>query len=67
MLDAQDLLEHADRCKTLANMTRMPEVAQRLRKLAQSYTDQARGAKQRPAADAEALLVAEQTSLAPET
>jgi hypothetical protein len=65
MLDSQDLLEHADRCRSLANLTRMPEVADRLRKLAQRYADQARDSKLRRMPQTQPLIEAEQTALAP--
>jgi hypothetical protein len=65
MLDTKDLLEHAERCRTLADLSRMPQVSQRLRVLAQRYTDQARDIKRQRAA--EALLDNEKTTPAPES
>ena len=41
MLDTKDLLEQADRCRALADLSQMPTVSQRLRVLAQSYTERA--------------------------
>lgn len=38
MLDAKDLLEHAEQCRALADLSRMPSVSRRLRALAQRYT-----------------------------
>ena len=41
MLDTKDLLEQAERCRALADLSQMPPVSQRLRMLAQSYTERA--------------------------
>jgi hypothetical protein len=65
MLDTKDLLEHAERCRTLADLSRLPQVSQRLRVLAQRYTEQARDIKRQRAAAA--LLDNEKTTPAPET
>ena len=64
MLNTKDLLEYAERCRTLADLSRMPQVSQRLRVLAQRYTEQARDIKHQRAAAA--LLDDEKTTLAPE-
>src|SRR5450830_1361989 len=65
MLNTKDLLEYAERCRTLADLSRMPQVSQRLRVLAQRYTEQARDIKRQRAAAA--LLNNEKTTPAPET
>jgi hypothetical protein len=64
MLNTKDLLEYAERCETLADLSRLPQVSRRLRVLAQRYTEQARDIKRQGAA--EALLDNEKTTLAPE-
>src|SRR5450759_1408241 len=60
MLDTKDLLEYAERCRTLADLSRVPQVSQRLRVLAQSYTEQAQDIEHHRAA--EALLGNEKTT-----
>ena len=64
MLDTKDLLEHAERCRTLADLSQMSQVSQRLRVLAQRYTEQAQDIEHQRAA--EALLGNEKTTPAPE-
>ena len=41
MLDTKDLLEQGNLCRALADLSQMPSVSQRLRLLAQSYTERA--------------------------
>jgi hypothetical protein len=41
MLDTNDLLERAERCRALADLSRMPPVSRRLRALARRYIEQA--------------------------
>ena len=52
MLDTKDLLEHAERCRTLADLSQMSQVSQRLRVLAQRYTEQAQDIEHQRAAEA---------------
>ena len=52
MLNIKDLLEYAERCRTLADLSRLPQVSQRLRVLAQRYAEQARDIKRQRAAEA---------------
>ena len=40
MLDTTDLLEYAERCRALADVSRMPPVSRRLRALARRYIEQ---------------------------
>jgi ribosome-binding protein aMBF1 (putative translation factor) len=60
MLNIKDLLEYAERCRTLADLSRLPQVSQRLRVLAQRYAEQARDIKRQRAA--EAMLDNEKTN-----
>ena len=60
MLDTKDLLEHAERCRKLADLSQMSQVSQRLRVLAQRYTEQAQDIEHQRAA--EALLGNEKTT-----
>jgi hypothetical protein len=60
MLNIKDLLEYAERCRTLADLSRLPQVSQRLRVLAQRYAEQARDIKRQRAA--EAMLDNEKTT-----
>ena len=60
MLNTKDLLEYAERCRTLADLSRLPQVSQRLRVLAQRYAEQARDIKRQRAA--EAMLDNEKTT-----
>ena len=60
MLNIKDLLENAERCRTLADLSRLPQVSQRLRVLAQRYAEQARDIKRQRAA--EAMLDNEKTT-----
>src|SRR5450830_1741998 len=64
MLNTKDLLEYAERCRTLADLSRLPQVSQRLRVLAQRYAEQARDIKRQRAA--EAMLDNEKTTPARE-
>ena len=66
MLDSRELLEHAERCSSLAELTRMPEVASRLRVLAQRYREQAR-AQSRDIKEAPSIAPGDdETSIVPE-
>ena len=51
MLDTKDLLEHAERCRTLADLSQMSQVSQRLRVLAQRNTEQAQDIEHQRAAE----------------
>lgn len=48
MLDTKELLGYAERCRTLADRSRIDSVSRRLKKLAQSYTEEAQGRPRAP-------------------